>query len=292
MIKSMTGFGRCEQNIAGRDIIVEIRGVNHRYFEFNCRVTRGFGFLEEKLKSLVGRSVSRGKIDVFVSVSASQDTAAEITVNHSLAAGYINALRELSESYGLTDDISASCVAGYGDILSVHKPPDDEDEVWKCVSAVAANALENFVSMRSAEGEKLRQDVLKRAQTVLSVVSAIEKRSPQTVIDYENKLRDRISELLGNTEIDSQRLLTEVAIFADKIAVDEETVRLRSHFDQLLAMMNSEEPVGRKLDFILQEMNREANTIGSKCMDSEISHMVVDMKAELEKIREQIQNIE
>lgn len=292
MIRSMTGFGRSEQNISGRDIIVEIRSVNHRYFEYSCRVSRGFSFLEDKLKKLISESISRGKVDVFVSVSAQLDTPYEVTVNHKLAEGYVNALRELGKTYGLSDDISVSSLARYSDIFTLSKPEENEDEVWESVAEVTKQALASFVAMREAEGEKLKNDVLARAQTILSIVSQIEVRSPQTVAEYEKRLKERISELLNGTEADSQRVLTEVAVFADKIAVDEETVRLRSHFEQLFSMLESQVPTGRKLDFILQEMNREANTIGSKCTDSDIAHMVVEIKAELEKIREQIQNIE
>ena len=292
MIRSMTGFGRGEATVDGRDITVEIKSVNHRYFEFNCRTTRGFGFLEEKLKSYIKERVSRGKIDMFVSLSQKEDTEAIVKINPSLARGYINALRKLSDEYGVKDDISVSTVSSYSDIFQVHKAPEDEEEVWNAVKPVLDTALNNFITMRETEGEKMKADVMSRAKHILSIVDEIESRSPERVKEYETRLKERIEELLGSADYDEQRVITEVAIFADKVAVDEETVRLRSHFDQLKSLMDSDGEVGRKLDFIIQEMNREANTIGSKANDSSLSHMVVDIKAEIEKIREQIQNIE
>ena len=292
MIRSMTGFGRYEDTIDGRDIIIEIKSVNHRYFEFSSRVTRGYGFLEEKLKSYLQSQVSRGKIDVYVSIETLEDTDAQVLVNHSVAAGYVNALHELAQRYHLRDDISVSTVSRNSDIFTIHKAPDDEEIIWNSVKSVADTALNAFIRMREAEGMRLKADVLQRAETILQTVDKIEERSPQTVVEYQQKLQLRLTEMLSDANIDSQRILTEAAIFADKIAVAEETVRLRSHFEQLSNMLNSDEAIGRKLDFIVQEMNREANTIGSKCVDSQIAYMVVDIKAEIEKIREQIQNIE
>ncbi len=292
MIRSMTGYGRAESSAGGRDIIVEIKSVNHRYFEFSSRVSRGYGFLEEKLKSYLQSRVFRGKVDVYLSIMTMEDVDAEVRVNHSLAGGYVAALRELGERYSLRDDISVSTVARYSDIFSVHRAAEDEDEVWEAVRPVVDEALSHFISMRETEGARLKADVEGRAGTILSLVQEIERRSPETLADYQKRLRARIEELLGDAKVDEQRLLTETAIFADKIAVAEETVRLRSHFDQMFSMLGSGQPVGRKLDFIVQEMNREANTIGSKAQDAEIAHMVVDIKAEIEKIREQIQNIE
>ncbi len=292
MIRSMTGFGRCEDTINGRDIIVEIKSVNHRYFEFSSRITRGYGFLDEKLKSYLQSQIFRGKIDVYVSIETLEDTDSQVLVNHSLAAGYVNALHELAQRYGLRDDISVSTVSRYSDIFTVHKAPDDEEIIWNAVKEVTNKALDSFIRMREAEGARLKADVLQRAETILKTVGKIEERSPQTIIEYQQKLKQRLSEMLNDSNIDEQRILTEAAIFADKIAVAEETVRLRSHFGQFSNMLNSNEAVGRKLDFIVQEMNRETNTIGSKCVDSQIAYMVVDIKAEIEKIREQIQNIE
>lgn len=292
MVRSMTGFGRGEATVDGRDIVVEIKSVNHRYFEFNCRTTRGYGFLEEKLKSYIKEYVHRGKVDVFVSLSQKEDTESVVKINPSLAKGYINALRTLTDEYGIRDDISVSTVAAYTDIFQIRKAPEDEEEVWNAVKPVLDTALNNFVKMRETEGEKLKADIMSRAETILSIVDKIEKRSPERVAEYEARLKERINELLGSAEFDEQRVLTEVAIFADKVAVDEETVRLRSHFDQLKLLMESDDEIGRKIDFIIQEMNREANTIGSKSNDSDLAHKVVDIKAEIEKIREQIQNIE
>ncbi|WP_038324127.1 YicC/YloC family endoribonuclease [Caproiciproducens sp. R1] len=292
MIKSMTGFGRCEEVINGRDIIIEIKSVNHRYFEFSSRITRGYGFLDEKLKSYLQSKISRGKIDVYAFIETMEDTDAQVLVNHSLAAGYVNALRELAQRYSLRDDISVGTVSRYSDIFTVHKAPEDEQIIWDSVRQVTDQALAAFLKMREIEGERLKADVLQRAETILQTVGKIEERSPQTVSEYQQKLTQKLTELLSDSNIDEQRILTETAIFADKIAVSEETVRLRSHFEQFSNMLNSNEAIGRKLDFIVQEMNREANTIGSKCIDSQIAYMVVDIKAEIEKIREQIQNIE
>lgn len=292
MIRSMTGYGRCEETIDGRDIIVEIKSVNHRYFEFSSRSSRGYGFLDEKLKSYLQRKMSRGKVDVYVSIETLEDTDAQVLVNHSLASGYVNALHELAQRYNLRDDISVSTVSRYSDIFTVHKAPDDEDVIWSAVNQVTDKALESFIAMREIEGERLKADVLQRAETIMNLVGKIEERSPQTVHEYQQKLQTKLTEMLQDTNIDEQRLLTETAIFADKVAVAEETVRLRSHFDQMNIMLNADEAIGRKLDFLVQEMNREANTIGSKAVDSQIAYMVVDIKAEIEKIREQIQNIE
>ena len=288
----MTGDGRSEQIVDGRAVTVEIKSVNHRYFEFSCRTTRGYSFLEEKLKSFLQGRITRGKVDAYISVEALESAQTQVLVNHSLAEGYVQALRELAERYGLRDDISVSTVSRYSDIFSVHKAPEDEEAVWSSVQQAAEEALKNFLAMREAEGERLRADVLSRAGTIMKLVDEIETRSPQTVAEYQERLRQKIQELLGDNTVDEQRLLTETAIFADKVAVAEETVRLRSHFRQMEEMMKTDAPIGRKLDFLVQEMNREANTIGSKAVDSKIAYLVVDIKAEIEKIREQIQNIE
>lgn len=292
MIRSMTGFGRAEATVGGKLITVELKSVNHRYFEFNCRTTRGYAFLEEKLKSYLSTRVSRGKIDMFVSITSVEDSDVEVVVNHSLAAGYAKAFSELGSTYSVENDLTASILARLPDVLTVHKVQEDENEIFELVLPVVEEAVNKFIDMRTTEGKRLSDDVMNRAKTILDIVALIEERSPETVKEYEKRLYDRISELLESTTIDQQRILTEAAIFADKVAVAEETVRLRSHFEQLEAVMQSSEAVGRKLDFILQEMNREANTIGSKVTDAELAHRVVDIKAELEKIREQIQNIE
>ncbi len=292
MIRSMTGYGRFEGIIEGRRIVFEIRAVNHRFLELQCRTPRGCGFIEETIKNVVSRYVTRGKADVFVSIEADDNVAAEVSVNHSLAAGYLNALKELRDRYGLADDITVSSIAKYSDIFTVRKAAEDEEKLCSITEQAGIQALEAFVSMREREGEKLRDDVLGRCDTIISIVEKIEERSPKTVEEYRNKLLARITEVLGDTTIDPQRILTEAAIFADKTAVDEETVRLRSHIEQLRIMLSGNDAVGRKLDFIVQEMNREANTIGSKVSNAQLAHKVVDMKAEIEKIREQIQNIE
>ncbi|WP_050697939.1 YicC/YloC family endoribonuclease [Anaeromassilibacillus senegalensis] len=292
MIKSMTGYGRFEGVIDGRGIVLEMKSVNHRYFEFSSRISRGYGFLEEKLKSYLQGKIARGKVDVYVSIETLEDADAQVLVNHSLAAGYVHALRELAERYQLQDDLSVGTLARYSDIFTIHKTPEDEDAIWEAVQKAADEAFGSFVRMREREGTRMREDIELRARTILNLVAQIEERSPQTVAEYQQKLQARLDEMLADAKVDEQRILTEAAIFADKVAVAEETVRLRSHFDQLDHMLRADAAVGRKLDFLVQEMNREANTIGSKAVDAQIAHLVVDMKAEIEKIREQIQNIE
>lgn len=294
MIKSMTGFGRCETVINGREITVEIKSVNHRYFEFSCRTPRGYGFLDDKLKTFVNSKVSRGKIDMFVTVGESEETPAEVTVNHQLVSGYLSAMKEISETYGVTNDVSVISLSRFPDVFTVHKAAADEEQIIADVLSVADTALNSFISMRLAEGERMKNDILSRANTILSIVAEVEERSPQTVKEYETRLLDRIKQTLldNDVNIDEQRVLTEVAVFSDKVAVAEETVRLKSHFEQLSKFLEADVPVGRKIDFIIQEMNREANTIGSKVQDAMLAHKVVDIKSEIEKIREQVQNIE
>ena len=288
----MTGYGRAEETIRGHHVTVEIKSVNHRYFEFGCRTPRGYAFLDDKIKTYLQSRLSRGKVDVYVSVETLEDAPVEVLVNHSLAEGYVKALQEISERYALRNDLTAMGLSRYPDLFSVHKTPENEEEIWSAVSQVLAAATDRFLEMRRQEGERMKADVLGRAAKIMELVAEIEQRSPESVSDYEKKLRQKIQEMLGDTQVDEQRLLTETAIFADKVAVAEETVRLRSHFEQMKAMLSSDEAVGRKLDFLVQEMNREANTIGSKCCDASIAYKVVDIKAEIEKIREQIQNIE
>ena len=292
VIRSMTGYGRAQGEVGGREILVEIKSVNHRYFEIASRVPRGYGFLEEKIKTYLQSRLARGKIDVYVALEAEEDSEAEVQVNHPLALGYINALKELAERYELRNDITVPMLSRFPDILTVRKKPEDEEAVWAAVKVKLDEALEGFLAMREREGARLRDDILSRCETILLLVGEIEKRSPETVNEYRQRLENKVRELLQSTNIDDQRILTETAIFADKIAVAEETVRLRSHISQLHTMLDGKEAIGRKLDFLVQEMNREANTIGSKATDSKIAYMVVDIKAEIEKIREQIQNIE
>ena len=292
MLKSMTGYGRSEMTVSGRHIIFEIKSVNHKYFEFNSRISRGYLFLEDKLKAYLQGKLSRGKVDVFLQIETLEDADAQVQVNHSLAAGYYAALQELRERYSLPDEPTLALLTRYGDIFSVHRAPENEEEIWQAVQQAAEPAVESFLRMREAEGARLREDILSKAQRILELVGQVEQETPQTVKEYQERLEAKIQELLGDAHFDEQRVLTEVAVFADKVAVDEETVRLRSHFQQLEKLIDSQEPVGRKIDFLVQEMNREANTIGSKSVNSRIAYRVVDIKSEIEKIREQVQNVE
>ncbi|MDE5771551.1 MAG: YicC family protein [Ruminococcus sp.] len=292
MIRSMTGYGRAQKILNGRDILVEIRSVNHRYYEYSSRVPRTYSYIDEKLKALLKTSVSRGKVEVSVTINNIEAKESEISINKAVAEGYINALRSVSDELGLKDDLVLSKLIKLPEIFVVQKSPDNQEQIWADVAEVADDALSKFVEMRSTEGEKLKSDIIMKADLILSMVAQVEEISPQTVENYRHRLYQKLSEILENKDIDEQRILTESAVFAEKIAVDEETVRLRSHISQLKDMFDSDEPIGRKLDFIVQEMNREVNTIGSKAQDLSITKIVVDMKAEIEKIREQIQNIE
>ncbi|WP_177918792.1 YicC/YloC family endoribonuclease [uncultured Eubacterium sp.] len=292
MIKSMTGFGRAQKEIDGYVIAVELKSVNHRYFEFSSRIPRQYGFLDEKLKSYINSKVSRGKVECFVTIEALDTETASVEVNHTLAGAYVKALKQLSEQYDLKEDFGASTVSRFPDVLVVRKSEEDEDKIWSYVCKVCDEALEKFVEMRSVEGKKMYDDIHSRGEYILECVSFIEERSPETVKEYNDKLVERVHELIGDVSLDEQRIIQEVAIYADKVAVAEETVRLRSHIEQLNSFISSDEPIGRKIDFLVQEINREANTIGSKANDVDIARKVVDIKSEVEKIREQIQNIE
>lgn len=292
MIRSMTGYGRYQDTVDGMDITVEIKAVNHRYYEYSSRLPRAYGFLDDKLKAYLQGSISRGKVDVYVFIDTADAPGSRVTVNHSLVQGYLKALGEIAETYGLRNDVSVMSLARYPDLLTVHREAEDEEAVWAAVRTVADVALNRFLQMREKEGEKLQEDILSRAAAILEAVGQVEERSPQTVREHMDKVQARMRELLGTATVDEQRLLTEAALFADKIAVAEETVRLRSHISQLEHMLAGNEAVGRKLDFLVQEINREANTIGSKCSDVALSRVVVDLKGEIEKIREQVQNIE
>ncbi len=292
MVRSMTGYGRFEDDRSGRNISVEIKSVNHRYFEFSCRVPVSFGFLEEKLKSYVRSRVSRGKIDLFLSIEASEDENCTVSVNTALAKGYADALKEVSDICETAEKVSPSVVARFPGVLSVKKGEQDEEALWQQVKGVAEKAVDRFIEMRKVEGQKLKDDILEKTDNILNMVSIVESKAPETVEKYRTRLENKLKELLDDRGIDEQRLITEAAIFADKIAVDEETVRLRSHMSQIKDLLESDDPIGRKLDFVLQESNREINTIGSKSQNTDISQVVVDVKSELEKIREQIQNIE
>lgn len=292
MIRSMTGYGRAEVLVNGRNILVEIRSVNHRYFEFSCRSPRAYGFLESRLKTYLQGKLSRGKVDVNVSIQTVEGSSASVQVNRELAASYVQALRALEEPLGLRDDLSLSVISRFSDIFTVNKETEDEDAVWADVLQAADEATGRFVQMRETEGAKMKEDVESRLDFILQAVEQVEARSPKTVEEYRARLYNKMSEVLGNTQIDEQRILTEAALYAEKIAVSEETVRLRSHVGQFRAILAQGGPVGRKLDFLIQECNRETNTIGSKAQDIEIARIVVDIKSEIEKIREQIQNIE
>jgi len=292
MIKSMTGYGRGQQIIDGREITVEIKSVNHRYFEFSARVPRAYGYLEEKLKSFVQNKVSRGKVDVGVTIFNIEGKDAQIEVNQSIAVGYIDALRKANVTIGLNDDLSLSQLIRLPDIFNVVKTTEDEEIIWNLVKTVAEEALNNFVSMRETEGQKMKDDIKSRLAYISELVGKVEERSPMVTEAYRERLYNKISEILNDKKIDEQRILTEAAIFSEKTAVDEETVRLKSHIQQFTTLLDSTEAIGRKLDFLIQEFNRESNTIGSKAQDVEITRIVVELKSEIEKIREQIQNIE
>lgn len=292
MIKSMTGYGRASKSIGSMVVTVEIKSVNHRYFEFFSRCPRNYGFLDEKLKSFVQSKVSRGKIECYVQIENLEDDTVVVEVNHALAKGYLDALNDLSERYGIDGSINAANLSRYPDILIVRKEEADEEKIWSAVKETAEEAVEKFIEMRMVEGAKMKDDISSRAATIISDVEFVEERSPQTVKEYNDKLLARMRELIGDTTVEETRLLTEAAIYADKIAVAEETVRLRSHISQLLTFLEAKDAIGRKMDFLVQEINREANTIGSKAQDVEIARRVLDIKSEVEKIREQVQNIE
>lgn len=292
MVKSMTGYGRAREMRNGRDITVEVRSVNNRYLDCTVKMPRAYIFAEDRMKARVQQAISRGKVDVFVTIDASAADAAVVAVNEPLARGYYDALTRLKTMFDLSGDITPEVLAKFPDVLAVTKAEEDVEAIAADICAVLDDALAAYNAMRAVEGEKLAADVAGRITTIEAVVGKVEERSPQTVAAYRQRLEAKMQEVLQSTTIDESRILTEAAIFADKIAVDEETVRLRSHIAQLRAMLASDEPVGRKLDFLIQEVNRECNTIGSKCSDLAIAQDVVNMKAEVEKIREQVQNME
>ena len=292
MIKSMTGYGSAKGTVEGLEITVELKSVNNRYLDTSVRLPRSFLFAEEAIKSEVQSHISRGKVDVFISVDSSAAGDMTVKVNEPLLRCYIEAIRHISEEYSLANDMTALSVSRFPDVLSVEKKDLDAEAISAGICAIAEEALRDFDAMRQREGAKLRDDVLSRLETIDRLVSAVETEAPKTVAEYRKRLEQKMQEVLGATGIDENRILAEAAIFADHIAVDEETVRLRSHMSQLTTMINGNSPTGRKIDFLIQEFNREANTIGSKCQNSQIAHVVVDLKSEIEKIREQIQNIE
>lgn len=292
MIKSMTGYGRQETVVEGKKISVEIKSVNHRFSDYNIKVPRYYAFLEDKVRSEVSARMARGKVDVFVNIESYEQADKDIILNEDLAQSYIEALKSLRDKFDLKDDISVMQVARYTEIFQAERREEDEESLWKNVDGVLLEALEAFCAMRAREGERIEQDLRDRVAFMQQLAQKIDERSPQTVEEYKSRLYDKIQEVLDGQDIEESRVLTEVAIFADKVAVNEEVVRLASHFEEFYGILDSGEPAGRKLDFLIQEINREINTIGSKANDIDIARMVVELKAELEKLREQVQNIE
>ena len=292
MVKSMTGYGRAREMRSGRDITVEVRSVNNRYLDCTVKLPRAYIFAEDAIKTRVQKAISRGKVDVFVTIDTSAADVAVVQVNEGLAKGYYDALMHLKNSFALPGDVTPEVLARFPDVLTVTKAEEDVEAIAADICAVLDDALAAYNAMRAVEGEKLALDVSSRVDTIEETVSKVEAQSPQTVAAYRQRLEAKMQEVLQSTTIDESRILTEAAIFADKVAVDEETVRLRSHIAQLRDMLQSGEPVGRTLDFLIQEVNRECNTIGSKCNDLTVARDVVNMKAEVEKIREQVQNME
>ncbi len=292
LIKSMTGYGRAVETVNGREFTVELRSVNNRYLDCSVKLPRSLSFAEDGVKQAVKQAISRGKVDVFISVRWESGEDTTVSLNKPVLEGYLAAMRQMVTDYGVQDDISVAALSRLPEVFTVEKPELDEDQLRADLMSVVSKAIEGYNAMRTAEGGALDADLRSRGETILSLVSMVEQGNGQTVIDYRTRLEAKLREVLANTSIDESRILTEAAIFADKIAVDEETVRLRSHLDQMNTMLTKGGAVGRKLDFLLQEMNREANTIGSKCTDVALARIVVDIKAELEKIREQTQNIE
>ena len=292
MVKSMTGYGRAVETVNGREFTVELRSVNNRYLDCTVKLPRSLTFAEEAVKQAVKGTISRGKVDVFITVRSEGASDVKITLNAAMVEGYLSAMKQMVSEYGVQDDISVSVISRMPEVFTVEKPEVDEEQLLSDLMGVVKKALTAYDAMRAAEGKALENDLRNRGNTILELVSQVEAGNGQTVIDYRTRLYNKLQEVLANTSIDESRILTEAAIFADKVAVDEETVRLRSHLEQMNNMLTTGGAIGRKLDFLLQEMNRESNTIGSKCSDVRLARIVVDIKAELEKIREQTQNIE
>ncbi len=292
MVKSMTGYGRAVETVNGREFTVELRSVNNRYLDCTVKLPRTLSFAEEAVKQAVKGTISRGKVDVFISVHSESAADVKVTLNAAVVEGYLAAMKQMVENYGVRDDISVSTLSRMNDVFTVERAQVDEEQLLSDLMSVVAKALEAYDAMRTAEGRALENDLRSRGNTIAGLVSQVEAGNGQTVIDYRTRLYNKLKEVLANTTIDESRILTEAAIFADKVAVDEETVRLRSHLEQMNNMLTTGGAIGRKLDFLLQEMNRESNTIGSKCSDVKLARIVVEIKAELEKIREQTQNIE
>lgn len=289
---SMTGYGSAKGSVEGQEITVELKSVNNRYLDCSVRLPRNFLFAEDTVKQAVSAGVSRGKVDVFVSAQASQDSGTVVSVNEELARGYHDAVARIAETLGLESGLNAFSLARFPDVLTVERRELDKDKAAAALSEITAKAVEEFNAMREREGERLRRDMLGKLETIEGLVSVVEERSPQTVKEYRERLEARLRDILADRSLDEQRVITEAAIFADRTAVDEETVRLRSHIAQFRTMLEEGSPIGRKMDFLVQEFNRESNTIGSKCSDASLAKVVVDLKSEIEKIREQLQNVE
>lgn len=289
---SMTGYGNAKGSVEGQEITVELKSVNNRYLDCSVRLPRNFLFSEDTVKQAVSAGVSRGKVDVFVSAQASQDSGTVVSVNEELARGYRDAVARIAETLGLESGLNAFSLARFPDVLTVERRELNKDKAAAALSEITAKAVEEFNAMREREGERLRRDMLGKLETIEGLVSVVEERSPQTVREYRERLEARLRDILADRSLDEQRVITEAAIFADRTAVDEETVRLRSHIAQFRTMLEEGSPIGRKMDFLVQEFNRESNTIGSKCSDASLAKVVVDLKSEIEKIREQLQNVE
>ena len=289
---SMTGYGSAKGSVEGQEITVELKSVNNRYLDCSVRLPRNFLFAEDTVKQAVSAGVSRGKVDVFVSAQASQDSGTVVSVNEELARGYRDAVARIAETLGLESGLNAFSLARFPDVLTVERRELDKDKAAAALSEITAKAVEEFNAMREREGERLRRDMLGKLETIEGLVSVVEERSPQTVKEYRERLEARLRDILADRSLDEQRVITEAAIFADRSAVVEETVRLRSHIAQFRTMLEEGSPIGRKMDFLVQEFNRESNTIGSKCSDASLAKVVVDLKSEIEKIREQLQNVE
>ncbi len=288
----MTGYGSAKGSVEGQEITVELKSVNNRYLDCSVRLPRNFLFADDTVKQAVSAGVSRGKVDVFVSAQASQDSGTVVSVNEELARGYRDAVARIAETLGLESGLNAFSLARFPDVLTVERRELDKDKAAAALSEITAKAVEEFNAMREREGERLRRDMLGKLETIEGLVSVVEERSPQTVKEYRERLEARLRDILADRSLDEQRVITEAAIFADRTAVDEETVRLRSHIAQFRTMLEEGSPIGRKMDFLVQEFNRESNTIGSKCSDASLAKVVVDLKSEIEKIREQLQNVE
>ena len=289
---SMTGYGSAKGSVEGQVVTVELKSVNNRYLDCSVRLPRNFLVAEDAVKQAVSAGVSRGKVDVFVSAQAAQDSGSVVTVNEDLARGYRDAVAHIAETLGLESGLNAFSIARFPDVLTIERRELDRDKAAVALSEITAKAVEEFNAMREREGDRLRRDMLGKIETIEGLVSVVEERSPQTVKEYRERLETRLHDILADRSLDEQRVITEAAIFADRTAVDEETVRLRSHISQFRAMLEEGSPIGRKMDFLVQEFNRESNTIGSKCSDASLAKVVVELKSEIEKIREQLQNVE